>query len=160
MSFGNARSPGLLVWLTSLVALMLQALPLPQLLSILWPKFFVLAVLYWSTMAPRSGGILLAFLGGLALDVLHGTQLGQHALTLSLVAYLAIRFHLITRAKPIFEQALLVLVALVIYEGVLWAIDGWSGQQARSWTRWMHIVPSAMVWPVIVGLLGRLHSPR
>jgi rod shape-determining protein MreD len=160
MSFGSARSPVLLAWLSSLLALMLQALPLPQLLSILWPQFFVLVVLYWSTMAPQAGGILLAFLGGLALDVLQGTQLGQHALALSLIAYLAVRFHLLTRAKPIFEQGLLVLVALVVYEGVLWTIDGWSGLQARSWTRWMHILPGAMVWPLIVGLLGRLHAPR
>lgn len=160
MSFGDARSPRLLVWTSSLVALMLQSLPLPQLLSILWPQFLVLTVLYWSTMTPRAGGILLGFTGGLALDVMLGTQLGQHALALSLLAYLAIRFHLLTRAKPIFEQGLLVLLALFIYEAVLWTIDGWSGLQARSWTRWMHIVPGALVWPVIVGLLGRLHAPR
>jgi len=160
MSFGNARSPGVLVWLTSLVALMLQALPLPQLLSILWPKFFVLAVLYWSTMAPQAGGILLAFLGGLALDVLHGTQLGQHALALSFIAYLAIRFHLITRAKPIFEQSVLALVALFVYEGVLWAVDGWSGQRVSSWERWVPVITSALAWPLVVGLLGRLHQPR
>lgn len=160
MTFGDTRNPRLLVWLSSLVALMLQSLPLPQLLSLFWPQFLVLTILYWSTMTPRTGGILIAFLGGLALDVLQGTQLGQHALALSLLAYLAIRFHLLTRAKPIFEQALLVLLALSIYEGVLWAIDGWSGHQARSWMRWMHIIPGALTWPVIVGLLGRLHAPR
>ena len=156
----DARQPRLLVWISSLIALMLQSLPLPKLLSILWPQFFVLLVLYWSTMAPRAGGILLAFLGGLMLDVLQGTQLGQHALTMSVVAYLALRFHLLTRAKPIFEQGLFVLGALLIYEALLWAIDGWSGQPAGSWTRWVHAFTGALVWPVIVGVLGRLHAPR
>ena len=159
MSFA-ARQPRLLVWLSSLLALMLQSLPLPKLLSIVWPPFFVLLVLYWSTMAPRAGGILLAFLGGLVLDVLQGTQLGQHALAMSVLAYLAIRFHLLTRAKPIFEQSLFVIGALLVYEGLLWAIDGWSGQPAGSWTRWVPVLTGALVWPVIVGVLGRLHAPR
>ena len=78
----------------------------------------------------------------------------------ALVTYLAIRAHLLTRAKPIFEQSLFVVVALLVYEGVLWAIDGFSGRDTGSWTRWMHVVTGALVWPLIVGLLGRLHSPR
>ena len=104
-----------------------------------WPHFLVLVVLYWSTMAPRAGGILLGFLAGLCLDVFNGSQLGQHALALSLLAYLAIRLHLLTRAKPIFEQSVLALVALFVYEGVLWAVDGWSGQRISSWTRWVPV---------------------
>ena len=160
MSLAGMRQPRLLVWLSSLLALMLQSLPLPELLSILWPQFLVLTVLYWSTMTPRAGGILLAFTGGIALDVLGGTQLGQHALALSLLAYLATRFHLLTRAKPIFEQGLFVLAALAIYEALLWAIDGWSGHPSGGWTRWVHVITGALAWPLVVGLLGRLHSPR
>jgi rod shape-determining protein MreD len=160
MSFGGARESRLLVYVTALIALMLTVLPLPQALSILWPYFLVLVVLYWSTMAPRAGGIFIGFLAGLCLDVLHGTQLGEHALALSFLTYVAIRFHLLTRAKPIFEQCLFVLAAMFVYEGLLWAIDGWTGQTVNSWTRWPPVLTSTLVWPLIVGLLGRLHSPR
>ncbi|MEO8308597.1 MAG: rod shape-determining protein MreD [Pseudomonadota bacterium] len=160
MTLSSPRDSAPLVYVTSAIALMLGILPLPQWLSILWPHFLVLVVLYWSTMTPRAGGILVAFLAGICLDVFNGSQLGQHALALSLLAYLAIRLHLLTRAKPIFEQSLLVLVALFVYEGVLWAVDGWSGQRINTWTRWVAVVTSAMFWPVIVGLLGRLHRPR
>jgi rod shape-determining protein MreD len=161
MSFGPARESALLVYVTAIIALMLSVLPLPQLLSIVWPQLLVLVIIYWSTMTPRAGGILVAFLAGLCLDVFHGTQLGQHSLALSLVAYLAIRLHLLTRAKPIFEQAVFVLIAMLVYELLLWAIDGWSGGKGTSdWTRWIPTVTSALTWPLIVGLLGRLHSPR
>jgi rod shape-determining protein MreD len=160
VSFGAPRDSRVTVYVTAGVALMLGILPLPQWMSVVWPHFLVLVVLYWSTMAPRAGGILLAFLAGICLDVFSGSQLGQHALALSLLAYLAIRLHLLTRAKPIFEQSVLVLVALFVYEGVLWAVDGWSGQRISSWTRWVPVVSSALVWPAIVGLLGRLHRPR
>ncbi len=158
--FAGARESTLLVYVTALVALMLSVLPLPQLLSIIWPNLLVLVVLYWSTMTPRAGGMLVGFLAGLTLDLLNGSQLGQHAFAMSLVTYLAIRLHLLTRAKPIFEQAVFVLIALFVYEATLWTIDGFSSHHTGSWTRWVHIASGAALWPVIVGLLGRLHSPR
>jgi rod shape-determining protein MreD len=158
--FVGSREPTLLVYVTALLALTLSLLPLPQLLSILWPNLLVLVVLYWSTMTPMAGGMLIGFVAGLTLDLLNGSQLGQHAFAMCLVTYLAIRLHLLTRAKPIFEQALFVGVALLVYETALWAIDGFSGHHRGSWTRWLHILTGAAIWPVITGLLGRLHSPR
>jgi rod shape-determining protein MreD len=159
--FAGNREPTLLVYVTGLLALTVSLLPLPQLLSIFWPNLLVLVVLYWSTMTPMAGGMLIGFLGGLTLDLLlSGSQLGQHAFAMSLVTYLAIRLHLLTRAKPIFEQALFVAIALFVYELALWAIDGFSGHQTGNWTRWLHVLTGAAVWPVITGLLGRLHSPR
>jgi rod shape-determining protein MreD len=160
MNVAVMRESRLLVYSTALIALMLSVLPLPVILAIIRPPVLVLIILYWSTMMPRVGGILIAFLGGIALDVLQGTQLGQHALALSFVSYLAIRLHLLTRAKPLFEQSLFVLVALLLYEAVLWAIDGWSGHPLNSWTRWVPAFTGALLWPVIAGLLGRTHSTR
>jgi rod shape-determining protein MreD len=112
-------------------------------------------------MAPLAGGMLLGFLGGLALDVLGGSQLGQHAFALSLLTYLAIKLHLLTRAKPLFEQAMFVFIALLLYEATLWAIDGFSGHRTSvTWARWVHVPIGALLWPVVAGILGRLHSPR
>jgi rod shape-determining protein MreD len=154
------RESPLLVYITALIALVLTMLPLPQLLSVIWPNLLVLTVLYWSTMTPMAGGMLLGFLAGLTLDVLGGSQLGQHAFALSLVTYLGLRLHLLTRAKPLFEQAMFALVALLLYECILWAIDGFSSRSTGSWTRWVHVPVGALLWPVVAGVLGRLHSPR
>ncbi|HXS31447.1 MAG TPA: rod shape-determining protein MreD, partial [Steroidobacteraceae bacterium] len=63
------RESALLVWITALIALMITVMPLPKILSVLWPNMLVLVVLYWSTMMPGAGGILIGFLGGLCLDV-------------------------------------------------------------------------------------------
>jgi rod shape-determining protein MreD len=156
----GTRESALLVYVTALLALTVSLLPLPRLLSVFWPNVLVLVVLYWSTMTPRAGGILVGFLAGLTLDLLNGSQLGQHAFAMCLVTYLALRLHLLTRAKPIFEQALFVAIALFVYEAALWAIDGFSGHHTGTWTRWLHIATGAAVWPLITGLLGRLHSPR
>ncbi|HMA10642.1 MAG TPA: rod shape-determining protein MreD [Steroidobacteraceae bacterium] len=160
MMLAGSRDSPLLVYLTALIALMLTLAPLPRTVGLLWPNLLVLVVIYWSLMMPRTGGILIGFLGGLAIDVFVGSQLGQHALALSLLCYLAIRLHLLIRAKPLFEQALFVLAALLIYEAVLWAIDGFSNQSTGTWTRWLHAFTGAAIWPLVAGLLGRMHSPR
>jgi rod shape-determining protein MreD len=160
MSLAGPRESRLLVYATALAGLLLTLLPLPKYLAFIRPPFLVLVILYWSTMTPRAGGILIAFLAGMMLDLLQGSQLGEHALALSFVTYLAVRLHLLTRAKPIFEQSLFALIALLLYETVLWAIDGWSGHPLNSPIRWLPALTGAAIWPVVVGLLGRTHTPR
>jgi rod shape-determining protein MreD len=150
----------LVILFTSIVALVLSILPLPGWLPVMRPAFLVLAILYWSTMAPFVAGMALGFVGGLALDVFQGSLLGEHALALSFVTYLALRLNLLMRAKPIFEQSLYVLVALISYELLLWVIDGWTGRSMSSPLRWIHAPIGALVWPVVVGVLGRFHSAR
>ena len=150
----------LIIVLPSLAALVLNIMPLPGWLPVIRPAFLVLTVLYWSTMAPFVAGMLLGFIGGLALDVFQGSLLGEHALALSFVTYLALRLNLMMRAKPIFEQSLYVGVALLAYELLLWVIDGWTGRSLSSPLRWVHVAVGALVWPVVVGVLGRFHSAR
>jgi rod shape-determining protein MreD len=160
MSLAAPRESRPLVYVTALAGLLLTLLPLPLYLAMLRPPFLVLVVLYWSTMTPRAGGIFIGFLAGMLLDVLQGSQLGEHGLALAFITYLAVRLHLLTRAKPIFEQSLFALVALLLYESLLWAIDGWSGHPINDPTRWLHALTGAAIWPLVVGLLGRTHAPR
>ena len=72
------------------------------------------------------------------LDVFQGPVLGEHALALALVTYIAVREHQRIRSKPAFQQALIVFAALVLYEVVLFAIDGWTGHPVTSPLRWVH----------------------
>lgn len=156
----RAGEPRGAMLLSALIALIFQVVPLPGWLSVVRPAFLVLIVLYWSIAAPRAGGIALAFVCGLALDVFRGAVLGEHALALSIVAFLAIRFHLLVRNKPLFEQALFAFAALALYEFVVWCIDGWSGHPLNTGLRWLHPVTGGLIWPVIYGVLSRTHRPR
>jgi rod shape-determining protein MreD len=150
---------GSMTW-TALAGLGLQLVPLPALIAPARPAFAVLAVVYWSLLAPRAGGIALGFLCGLALDVFRGAVLGQYALATALVAYVTIRQHLLVRNKPIFEQTLFVAAVLLAWEIVAWAIDGWTGQARGGWSRWLHVLTGALCWPLLAAMLGRTHSPR
>jgi len=156
----NNRENLLAILLTSVVGLVLNILPLPYWLTLIRPAFLVLVVLYWSTMTPFVAGLALGFIGGLALDVFQGSLLGEHALALSFITYLAVRLNLLMRAKPLFEQSLHVFAALLIYELLLWVVDGWTGRSLSNWLRWVHTATGALLWPVIAGVLGRFHAPR
>lgn len=154
------RSPRLTILTTSIIALVLTVAPLPTWGAIVRPAFLVLAVLYWSIMVPRAGGLMLAFVGGLAIDVFQGSLLGEHALALAFVSYLGIRLNLLVRAKPLFEQSLFVFAALMVYEFVLWVVDGWSGHPLTTPARWAHTLTGGLIWPLVVGILGRFQPSR
>ena len=139
--------------LSSLVALILTVLPLPPWLDVVRPAFLVLTVLWWSVNAPRTGGIAIGFFAGLVLDVFQGPVLGEHALALSLITYMAVREHQRIRSKPAIQQAMFVFLALIIYEVVLFMIDGWTGQPVTSSLRWVHTVTGALIWPPAAAIL-------
>jgi len=149
----NVDSRGRLL-LSVLVALILTVLPLPPWLDAVRPAFLVLTVLYWSVYAPWTGGIALGFFAGLLLDVFQGPVLGEHALALALVTYMAVREHQRVRSKPAIQQAMFVLVALILYEVVLFMIDGWTGHPVTSPLRWVHTVTGALIWPPTAALLA------
>ena len=154
------REPRGAMLLTALGTLALHLLPLPDVLGIFRPAFVVLCVIYWSLNAPRAGGIALGFLAGLALDVFKGAVLGQYALATSLIAYVTIRQHLMMRNKPPFEQTLFVVAMLFLWEAVIWAIDGWTGQTSAGLGRWVHVATGALCWLPITLALGRTHVAR
>ncbi len=156
----TGRTPHLTILTTCIIALVLSVAPLPPWPAILRPAFLVLVLLYWSVMYPRAGGMMLAFIGGVAIDVFQGSLLGEHALALCFVVYLGIRFNLLMRAKPLFEQSLFVFVALMLYETLLWMLDGWSGHPLTTPWRWAHTAVGGLIWPLVVGILGRFQPSR
>lgn len=134
--------------LTTLIAFVLQVVPLPVWVAAARPPFAVLVVLFWSLIAPRIGGVGLGFLVGLALDVYRGVVFGQHALALAFVAYVAIRQHLIIRNKPMFEQTVFVALLLFAFEAITWAIDGFTGHATGGWLRWLPVLTGPLLWPL------------
>jgi rod shape-determining protein MreD len=153
------REPRWAVTFTVLIALILQALPLPSWLEAVRPSFIGLAVVYWAIYAPHAGGIFAPWLAGIGYDVFKGEVLGQNALALALVAYITMTLHQRLRNQTLVQQSLFVFAVLTLNEFVVWGIEGWSGQHAAStpW-RWIQPMIGAMVWPFIALLLGRTHT--
>jgi rod shape-determining protein MreD len=130
--------------------------PLPDLLEPLRPNFVALTVLWLCLLSVRATGLLLAWTAGLALDALHGLLLGQNALALVLIAYVALKMRLRIRAFPVLHQSAVVGALLGLNEFVLFWIDGLAGHPVTSWTRWVPVLAGAAVWPFISAFYTRL----
>lgn len=146
------------VVLSALVALALAIVPLPSVLETVRPDFLVLVVFYWSIEQPRAGGLALAFFSGLALDLVSGVVLGQHALALTLTAAWATNLRLRIRVFSILSQCLTVFALLTGYQFIIFWIDGATGNPVTAYSRWLAPVIGALIWPLMVGVLSKLHE--
>jgi rod shape-determining protein MreD len=146
------------VVLSALVALALAIVPLPTVMETVRPDFLVLVVFYWSIAQPRAGGLALAFFAGLALDLVSGVVLGQHALALTLMAAWATNLRLRIRVFSILSQCLTVFALLTGYQFIIFWIDGATGNPVTAYSRWLAPVIGALIWPLMVGVLSKLHE--
>jgi rod shape-determining protein MreD len=151
------REPRWAVAFTMLLALILQALPLPTWLEAVRPSFVGIVVIYWAIYAPHAGGIFAPWLAGLGLDVFKGDVLGQNALAIVLVAYIAMSLHQRLRNQTLVQQSLFVFAMLTLNEGVVWVIEGWTAHSVSSPWRWIQPMIGAMLWPFVALMVGRTH---
>jgi rod shape-determining protein MreD len=148
-----ADSPWWLIFTTVASALVLSILPLPAPFATYEPEWLALIVIYWCLTTPERFGPGAAWTCGIVMDALHGTLLGQHALALLLIAFLALRFRLQVRVFPIFQQSITVAVLIALQLFVLIWIDGILGIGIGGLTRAWPVLASALAWPFIaVGL--------
>jgi rod shape-determining protein MreD len=153
MSVSGGRIGRFRVTVTVIIALILAVLPLPHWMDIARPYLLLLLVIYWSLSAPRIAGLMFGWLCGMAIDVLKGTTLGQHALAFLVVSFLTHKFQLRIRIFPLSQQTVTVLSLLLIYEGIVWYLDGVLGYPVTTWARWIAVLTSTLLWPILVGIL-------
>lgn len=146
-------------WWTSAMGLaltlMLAVVPLPDVIAPLRPDWVAVVLLYWSLTAPRQFSLLTAFWMGLALDTLSGALLGQNALALLLIVYLAEKFHLRLRVFPVSQLAITVFLLLGLYEFVLFWVDGMAGRTVPLVERWLPPITGTLAWIAMLGFFGR-----
>jgi len=154
--------------LSLVLTLALVAVPLPDSVAPLRPDWVAVVLLYWSLMAPRHFSLLTAFWMGIALDTLSGALLGQNALALLVVVYLAEKFHLRLRVFPLSQLAFTVLLLLGLYEFILFWIDGLApavdpdiavlanrGRTVPLVERWVPPLTGTLVWVLLYMMFDR-----
>lgn len=138
---------GWVIMLSFIVALMLTAMPLPD-WALSWrPGWVAMVLIYWCMALPERVGIGIAWMLGLLLDVQQGTVLGQHALGLSVLAYITLQSHRRIRVFPLQQQAMLVCFYLLLLELLTLWIQGFMDPLPQPWTFWMPAVTSMVLWP-------------
>lgn len=145
----SARAGYTAIVLSLVVALMLTALPMPAWAALWRPAWVALVLIYWCMAAPGSTGVIMGGVLGLFVDVLVGSLLGQHALALAVVAFVAHRFHLQVRVLPIWQQSVSVFGLVFVYQALILWINGIQGMPVAAAAYWSSPLVSMLLWPWI-----------
>ena len=141
------------ITITMLVALVLVIVPLPDWARFLRPDIVAMVLIYWCMATPEQIGVGIAFATGLLVDTLTGTLLGQHALGLSIIAYLTLSLYQRIRLFPLWQQSLFVLVLLTINQALSLWVNGIIGRPIHTLKYWMPSLIGMLLWPVVFKLL-------
>lgn len=144
---------GIIILLSFTVAMLLTIMPLSDGLRSWRPDWVTLTLIFWCLALPYRVSVVSGFMVGLLLDVLTGTLLGQHALALSIIAYVCVRLHQRIRIYPMWQQVLTVLVMLVLHQLLTLWIDSTIGRPARPLTYWLPSLVGALLWPFVYRFL-------
>ncbi|MCB1785522.1 MAG: rod shape-determining protein MreD [Chromatiaceae bacterium] len=153
MSGGQGR---LVIVLTLCVAMLLTILPMPEWARPFRPQWVTLVLLYWAIALPHRVGVGSGFIAGIVLDVLTGTLLGQHALGLSVVTFIAIQLHQRIRVFPLWQQSLGILVLLVIDHLLALWITGATRSIAPGLGYWTVPLIGTLLWPWVFVTLRKI----
>jgi rod shape-determining protein MreD len=149
----ETREGGWAILASFAFALTLSALPLPHWADPWRPAWVTLVLVYWCLAVPERVGVGAGWTLGLLLDVMTGTLLGQHALGLTLVAFLALRLYQRVRALPAWQQGASVFLLVVLDRALSLWVTGIQGMSTQAQAIWGPAVTSTVLWPWLFVLL-------
>ncbi len=144
---------GLVITISFIFAIMLTLLPLPGWTVWLKPAWVMLVLFYWVLVMPDKVNVTVAWIVGLMVDVVSGTFLGAHAFAMVILAYFIYKLHRRMRVFPLLQQTLTVLGFMLVYQLIIFTIQGIGGDLPHTWLFWLAPLTSALFWPWVSWLL-------
>lgn len=139
--------------LSFVVAFIFTLLPMPSWAIWLRPAWVLMILIYWGMAAPDRVNVGIAWIVGIFLDVLEGTLLGEHALALTIVMYIVVRMYTRLRMFPLIQQGLVIFFLVLLYQFILFCIQGFLGSLPNSWLYWSSSLTSMLLWPWVYSIL-------
>ena len=139
-----------------LSSLLVLVVPRPAGIGLARPYLLAMLLCYWMLEAPDHVGLGVAFIAGLAADLVSGTLLGEQALRLVVLAFLVQRFRARLRFFPLWQQALAVFALLMNDRLIALAIGLASGDGLAPWSTWLSPVLGFALWPWLFLLLDEV----
>jgi len=117
------------------------------------PDFLALVLVFWCVHQPRLVGIGIAFFFGVATDVHQSALLGQHALSYTALAFMAILVHRRLLWFTVPSQAMQVLPLFAAAHALELLVRMMSGALFPGWPIFLAPFLEAVLWPVVSVLL-------
>lgn len=138
------------VYLSLLVALVLQMLPWSGFGLMLRPDFVLLTLLYWLLRAPQLCNIGTAWFAGLAIDLATGGLFGQNGLAYALTAYFAVSYQRRLALFSPWQQAGYVFILLLIAQLTLMILKLFAGNEGPGWHYFLPSVIGILLWQLFI----------
>jgi rod shape-determining protein MreD len=117
------------------------------------PDFLALTLVFWSIHQPQRIGIGAAFVFGILIDVHQGAMLGQHALSYTVLSFLAITIHRRLLWFPVPLQAFQVLPLFAASHAIELGVRMSAGGAFPGFLLLIAPLNEALFWPVVSVLL-------
>lgn len=144
---------GFAIFTTLLMAVVLALLPMPDWTIWLRPAWVLMVLIYWAMVTPHRVSIGTAWMVGLIVDLLNGSLLGEHAFAYTVVIYFVSRMYIRLRMYPLLQQGFSILIFVLLYQFILYCIQGFIGELPDSHLYWLSSVTSMLLWPWLFVLM-------
>lgn len=152
----HARFSWLAVFVSFIIAAVLEVVVMPLSLQHLRPEWLSLTLIYWLLRYPENIGISHALFLGLIMDVISGTTLGTYVLAFAISTYLVLSMHQRLKMFPVIQQSFVIFflvgIQLMIVYILSMVLQGFESGLSYLWQAFT----SAVAWSLVLVLTDRL----
>lgn len=148
------------IYFTLLIALVCQLFPWVGQGVIFRPDFMLVVLLYWLLRAPGICNIGTAWIAGLLVDLATGSLLGQHALSFTITAFVALSYQRRLVLFNTWQLAGYVIALLTLARVLMLLLKLFAGYENPSWYYLWPIFTGLLLWQIMILVFGGLTRPK
>lgn len=139
-----------MLYISLLLAIMLQLLPWSGVWVQIKPDFVLLVLLYWMLRAPHLCNIGTAWVAGLMIDLVNGDLFGQNALAYALTAFIAVVYQKRLILFTVLQQSGYVFLLLFVNQLTLFLLKLFMDSKQFSLLYFVSCFSSILMWHLVV----------
>ncbi len=142
--------------LSLIAAATLSAWPFPEWFAPWQPHWIAMVMIFWVITQTGKAGFGMAWVAGLASDLIVGNWVGIHIVSYSIIVYLCARFYRTLHFSGSLETSLPVGLLLALHLGYLHLLSIFLSNVDPGLIFWASLPTSMVVWPILYFLMKKI----